>query len=229
MKKTKIKIMCVTVVLIVGILFLLIFIEDTLPQNSAEFNAEYISDDYGQLRIKLNDRVFTQREFRKGWREGSLNGTAFSDSGRIAVFKSGERKNFDTAYFLAENNDARYGIKLEDFKGDISAYLFPEEIYYPDFSTNPPDYVYILTTKDEYDVVYSFSEDYDCVINIVNNIYSDSVADYIPEKIVADKDIKDVSIWLRWEGLPYFFEQELVRFEESFNSPFFRVTVTSLE
>lgn len=210
----------ILLIVVAGIFLLRLLNPDDIPQGYFEHEAEYINFDYDNFIISLDGITYKQQELKKGWR---LKDTLFADENKIAVFEPGNRKYYDTAYFIGEHREPEQGIMLLDFKGDECAYLFPGDVSYPDLSSELPDEIYILTIKDECDISFSLKYNYDTVADITKNIFSEEINNFIPEKIVSDTQISEITIWLIWNDSPYMFEQDFIRNTDSSTFSDFRL------
>ncbi len=151
----------------------------------------------------LNSTRYYEKTFNEGWY------ASLSTGGTILVYGEGVPLNH-TAYYLTENNDGKYGIKILDIL-DKEIYAFPSDIPYPDFGTEPPDTVSIYTSSDEDEVVLESEKDLTQIKKITESVYDKSVYEQLPEELKNNEEISQIAITLHWDNYPYYFEQILTK------------------
>ena len=201
MKKYVIPLICIFLI-IIGIVFLADRLPVQLVAGGSYEKATYVDYSKGYDFI-LNSTRYYEKTFNEGWY------TSLSTGGTILVYGEGVPLNH-TAYYLTENNDGKYGIKILDIL-DKEIYAFPSDIPYPDFSAEPPDTVSIYTSSDEDEVVLESEKDLSQIKKITESVYDKSVYEQLPEEIKNDEEISQISITLYWDNYPYYFEQILTK------------------
>lgn len=170
--------------------------------------AEYIDYSKGYDFI-LNSTHYYEKIFNEGWH------TSLSTGGTVLIFGEGVPFNH-TAYYLSENNDERFGIKILGVL-DEEIYAFPSDIPYPDFSTELPDSVKIFTSSyeeeivTEKDIVLESDKDLNQIKKITESVYSNNLYEQLPEAVTGDEGIYRITVCLYWDNYPYYFKKELTK------------------
>ncbi len=151
----------------------------------------------------MDSTHYYEKTFNDGWYTGISQGDKF-------LVKGEGKKGRDTALFIDENNDGRFGIMILGELYD-EKYVFPSDIPYPDFGTEPPDTVSIYTSSDEDEVVLESEKDLTQIKKITESVYDKSVYEQLPEELKNNEEISQIAITLHWDNYPYYFIQTLIK------------------
>ena len=130
---------------------------------------------------------------------------------QVLIFGEGVKFNH-TAYFLAENNDKTLGIKILG-TSDKGIYAFPGDIIYPNPKTEYPNRISIFYSPSAQEdfIQLDLQQDYELITEISGAVYDNAVYEMLPESIIENSDITEISIRLFWDNYPYYFEQILTK------------------
>lgn len=166
--------------------------------------ATYIdySDGYDFI---LDETHYYEKEFNDGWYADTPKGE------QVLIFGEGVKFNH-TAYFLAENNDKTLGIKILG-TSDKGIYAFPGDIIYPNPKTEYPNRISIFysPSAEEDFIQLDLQQDHELITKISGAVYDNTVYEMLPESILENSDITEISIRLFWDNYPYYFEQILTK------------------
>ncbi len=204
----------ISVVLVVVTIFAIFPLtgETVRPSIKAEY-ADYLNG----YDIILDGKNYYEKTFDAGWYVGYPKGDTVYVYGDWILL-------YDTAYFLAENNKGKYGIKIEESSG-ADIYVFPSDIPYPDFRYDMPDRVDIVTDDNvivlgsgksrlEIKLLCDYIQEIKDSLQIrkiTKVIYENSVYELLPEEIKDDEELNEIKIRLNWDNYPYYFEQILTK------------------
>lgn len=150
----------------------------------------------------MDSTHYYEKTFNDGWYTGIPQGDKF-------LIKGEGKKGRDTALFIDENNDGRFGIMILGELYD-EKYVFPSDIPYPDFSAEPPDTIRIYSS-DEYEVALESEKDLNQIKKIAQSVYEKNVYELLPEEMKNDEGISQINITLSWDDYPYYFTQTLIK------------------
>ncbi len=150
----------------------------------------------------MDSTHYYEKTFNDGWYTGIPQGDKF-------LVKGEGKKGRDTALFIDENNDGRFGIMILGELYD-EKYVFPSDIPYPDFSAEPPDTIRIYSSN-EYVVVLESEKDLKQIKKIAQSVYEKNVYELLPEEMKNDEGISQINITLSWDDYPYYFTQTLIK------------------
>lgn len=216
MRKLKALMCCLFAVILVFVSVLILFPTNEKTKYPPSLKAEY-TDYLNGYDIILDGKNYYEKTFDIGWNADYPKGDSVHIYGDWILL-------YDTAYFLAENNKGKYGIKIEEASGK-EIYVFPSDIPYPDFRYDMPDMVEILTadkiiilgsgkSRLEIKLLGDYIQaikDSILIRKITKVIYENSVYELLPEEIKNDEQLNDIKIRLNWDNYPYNFTQTLIK------------------